>query len=279
MIVCPVGLSTGCFYKQPIFEVLEPIQASGFSILEITSSPSHLDFHDLPRVREAATRIADLGLEVHSYHAPFGLHLDITSPDDFLRESSVEEILFSMEAAVTLGARYFTLHPGSDTDHFVAESEIGQRRENALLSLDRIAARCREMGLELLLENMLPQQLFGRISDLLWFREMTAGGSLGLCFDVGHANLGGDVYMTAYRLAEHTCIIHAHDNYLYADEHLLPGKGRIDWGRLMEILYGCGFDGTVILELSGEHNGTPLAFLGEAREAAKLLRQFLLHVA
>jgi sugar phosphate isomerase/epimerase len=278
MIACPIGLSTGCFYKQSIFEVLEPIRASGFTSLEITASPSHLDFHDLPTVREAAARIIESGLEVYSYHAPFGLRLDITSTDDLLREASVEEVLFSMEAAVTLGARYFTLHPGPDSDHDVSREEIERRRQNALASLERVAARCRERGIELLLENMLPHQLFGRISDLLWFREMTAGGSIGICFDTGHANLAGDVYMTARRMAEHVRVIHAHDN-LYADDHLPPGRGRIDWRRLVEILVASGFDGMITLELSGEHNGDPLSFLEEAQRARELLHELFLQLA
>ena len=278
MIAYPIGLSTGCFYKQSIFEIVDPIRASGFTSLEITASPSHLDFHDLPRVRRAATRIIELGLEVYSYHAPFGLHLDFTSTDDLLREASVEEILFSMEAAATLGARYFTLHPGPDSDHDAARTEIERRRENAVASLNRVAARGRERGLELLLENMLPHQLFGRISDLLWFREMIAGDNIGLCFDTGHANLAGDVYTTAHRMAEHVRIIHAHDN-LHADDHLPPGRGRIDWRRLVEILVASGFDGMITLELSGEHNGAPAFLLEEARRARELLQELFLQVA
>ncbi|MDA8164353.1 MAG: sugar phosphate isomerase/epimerase [Desulfobacteraceae bacterium] len=278
MIAYPIGLSTGCFYKQSLLEVLVPIRDSGFTILEISASPSHLDFHDLPQVRTAAARIAELGITVHSYHAPFGQHLDITSPDEILREASVEEILFSVEAAVTLGARYFTLHPGPDKNHLARKEEIEQRRASGLGSLDRIAASCRERGVELLLENMLPYHLFGRISDLLWFREAAAEGSLGLCLDTGHANLAGDLYMTAQRVAEHVRIIHAHDN-LYADDHLPPGKGRIDWQRLMEVLAASGFDGMIMLELSGEHEGDPESFLEEARRASELIEDLFLHLA
>src|SRR6185295_11252342 len=66
-----VGLSTGCFWQTSVFECLEDIRNSGFGRIEICSFPAHLDYHDIDRVKRAAQRIDELGLETYSFHAPF----------------------------------------------------------------------------------------------------------------------------------------------------------------------------------------------------------------
>ena len=43
----PIGLSTGCFYHRNILDCLPLIRESGFSMIEVCSTPEHLNFHDL----------------------------------------------------------------------------------------------------------------------------------------------------------------------------------------------------------------------------------------
>ena len=274
MFAFPIALSTGCFYKKRLFDLLEPIRQNGFSALEITASIAHLDYRDLMDVREAGRQISDLGLEVCCFHGPFGLHADFTSPGAEERQSALKDILLALEAAVALNARYFILHPGPVIGHHLPLREVSRRRENAVSSLRRIAELCRATDTVLLLENMLPHQLLGRISDLLWFREAIDPEMVGLCFDTGHASLGGDLYMIAHKLAEYVRVIHAHDN-LVADDHLPPGKGRIDWRRLLKVLVASGFDGLISLELSGEVDDD-LKQLTEACQAREFLQEILL---
>jgi sugar phosphate isomerase/epimerase len=258
--------------------VLEPIRDCGFTILEIASARQHLDFYDLEMAKKAAARLENLGLEARSYHGPFGVHLDISSPDGDFREKSVTEILASLRVAALLGARYFTLHPGPDIEFRSPVDELERRREQALRSLSRIAEECRERGLTLLLENQLPHQMFGRINDLLWFRENVTGGKVGICFDTGHAKLAGDLYIIAERLAAFTQVIHAHDNS-GADDHLPPGRGDIDWRRLLNILAFSGFHGIISLELSGEHDQQPADYLREPCRARLFLEEIFLSPA
>ena len=46
----PIGLSTGCFYHRNILDCLPLIRESGFSMIEVCSTPEHLNFHDLKLV-------------------------------------------------------------------------------------------------------------------------------------------------------------------------------------------------------------------------------------
>ena len=85
----PIGLSTGCFYHQSILDCLPLIRESGFSMIEVCSSPEHLNFHDLKSVHRAAERIRELGMEAYSFHAPFAPNIDIASSDPAQRSASV----------------------------------------------------------------------------------------------------------------------------------------------------------------------------------------------
>lgn len=118
----PVGLSTGCFYKTSIFDCLEKIRASGFSLIEVCSFPAHLDYHDLDAVQRTAELIDRLELEPYSFHAPFADHIDITSLDAQIRDASIREIMQAAEAASKIGVRYFVIHPGPPGNALSANS-------------------------------------------------------------------------------------------------------------------------------------------------------------
>ena len=83
-----IGLSTGCCWKENIFDCLEDIRAYDFEVIEICSHPGHLDYHDLPFVRRTASMVRSLGLKAHSLHAPFAETIDITSLDESASASS-----------------------------------------------------------------------------------------------------------------------------------------------------------------------------------------------
>jgi sugar phosphate isomerase/epimerase len=76
------------------------------------------------------------------------------------------------------------------------------------------------------------------VRDLL---DRMLGGWLGLCFDIGHTN----ILRPAEREAElefferhvgRVCHCHVHDNNGVRDEHLAPGKGRIDFVPVLRML-------------------------------------------
>lgn len=267
----PVGLSTGCFYQKSIFDCLEPIRNSGFSMLEICSFPAHLDFHDLDAVRRAAKLIDELGLESYSFHAPFADHIDITALNADQRNLALQEILQAAHAAAVLQVRYFVIHPGPEHGNHLGCEERLQRMENAATTLDKIAQRCRELGIRCVLENKLPHLLFGGTSDILWILGAMKTVEIGTCLDTGHAYLSGDLYSVMHKLSGHLEMIHAHDNGGNYDDHRPPGDGNIDWNRLLTELSRIEFHGGFILELSG--NKEPEIVLAEARRARRYLRE------
>ena len=266
----PIGLSTGCFYQRSIFESLEPIRDAGFTIIEICSFPSHLDYHDHSLVKRAAHRIHELHLEPYSFHAPFADHIDITSLDDGMRNLAIREVTQAAEAASELGVRYFVIHPGPERSPIPGEERL-HRMERAAEALNVLSQRCRELGTALVLENMLPHLFFGHTRDVLWMLGAIRSVDVGICLDTGHAHLSGDLTTVVHKLSGHLWMVHASDNYGERDDHFAPGNGRIAWDALVAQLTRLRFEGGIILEIAASASGE--VDLESARRSRKLLHE------
>ena len=267
----PYGISTGCFYQTPILEALPYVRDGGFTLIEVCSYPDHLDCHDTSKVEAAAVALERMGIEPLSLHAPFAERINIASDDRKTREDSIQEVIVACESAASLGARYIVLHPGPEKEGRPEFNEWYDHAHNAADSLNQVAERCGELGIYLLLENMLPHLMFGHICDMLFLLGAINNTNLGTCLDTGHAYLSGDLHTVVHKLSGHLKMLHANDNRGTGDDHLPPGEGDIKWLPLIHQLRHYQFQGTIILELSG--NGTPDEIMQGARRARKYLRQ------
>ncbi|CAN5451683.1 hypothetical protein BH23VER1_BH23VER1_04050 [soil metagenome] len=261
----PIGISTGCFYHTPITQVLRDIRDGGFTLIEICSFPHHLHYRDPAAVRPAAAAIREHGLEPFSFHAPFAEDIDITALDPDARRQALDALFAACEAAATLGAHHLVLHPGPEREGKPPVGESFPRMHHGAETLNKVASRCRELGLFLLLENMLPHLLFGHTSDILYMLGAIRETNVGTCLDTGHANLSGDLLTVVHKLSGHLRMIHANDNRNDHDAHLPPGEGNIDWFRLVQELSASRFQGTIILELAGSKDLPPSGVLERAR--------------
>ena len=269
----PIGISTGCFYNTNILDILEIVRDGGFSMIEICSFPKHLDYHDRDKVKTTALRIKALGLEPFSFHAPFADHIDITSLDENTRAKSVGEVITATEAAAELGVRHLVLHPGPEREEKAPADEFFHHLETASYSINQISKRCKELGITLLLENMLPHLLFGRTQDILYIMGAMEDVNVGTCLDTGHAHLAQDLPSVVHKLSCHLRMVHVNDNNGTGDDHLPPGEGSIDWPKVIAQLDSYNFRGALILELSGRHGTDYATTMAEARKSRDFLQK------
>jgi sugar phosphate isomerase/epimerase len=278
MIDWPIGLSTGCFYHQSILDCLPLIRESGFSTIEVCSSPMHLDYHAAMAVRRAAECIDELGMHAYSFHAPFADKIDIASLDETQRNNAVAEVFQAAEAAAVLRVRYFVIHPGPEhPSNTISGEEQLARMRNVVASLNKVARRCCELGIMCVLENKLPHLLFGNTSDILWILDAINGAEVGACLDTGHAFLSGDMQSLVKKLRGHLRMVHAHDNGATQDDHLPPGDGRIDWDVMLREFVEIEFRGALILELAGQADTNMT--LANARRGRQYLREVSRRIA
>jgi sugar phosphate isomerase/epimerase len=142
--------------------------------------------------------------------------------------------------------------------------------ENAVGILNQAHARCRELRIGLVLENMLPHLFAGKVRDLLWILGALDTIGIGICLDTGHAHLGEEVSKVAHKLSGHLWMMHASDNHGQYDDHLPPGDGKIGWANLLAHLNRLHFTGTIMLEI--KNMGSPQATMEGACRGRKHLR-------
>jgi sugar phosphate isomerase/epimerase len=267
----PIALSTGCFYQRSIFDILESVRDAGFREIEVCSSPKHLDYHNVADVRLARERMRELGLHPVSFHAPFAERIDITALDESVREAAVHELVHACEAAALLGCDHVVLHPGPEREGRPNESEFLQHMHHAASSLNRVAARCCELGVQLLLENMLAHLLFGHVRDMMYLLGEINTCNVSACLDTGHAHLAREIGIVIQKLSGHLKLVHINDNHGDWDAHLPPGDGSIDWPWVIGELRRNDFHGTLVLELHGGGNEAVEVVLARAVRAREFL--------
>jgi sugar phosphate isomerase/epimerase len=269
----PVALSTGCFYRRPILSILQAVQAAGFRQIEVCSFPAHLDYHDIAAVKRAGQCLHDLQIDPVSFHAPFADRIDITSFDPAIREAAVAELIRACDSAALLGCTHVVLHPGPEREGRPPEAEFLQHMHHAADSLNRVATRCCQLGIHLLLENMLAHLLFGHVSDMMYLLGEIKNCEVGTCLDTGHAHLAREMDMAIQKLSGHLKMVHVNDNNGHRDDHLPPGDGSIDWPRVISELRRISFRGSLVLELSGSEEESVETILARATRARDFLQQ------
>jgi sugar phosphate isomerase/epimerase len=269
----PIALSTGCFYRRPIFEVLEAVHAAGFRQIEVCSFSAHLNYHNQSEVRRAGERMRSLQLRPFSFHAPFADRIDITSLNGEVREAAVQELMTACESAAIMGCENIVLHPGPERAGRPPEEEFLQQMHHAGESLNRVAARCCELGVQLLLENMLPHLLFGHVRDMMYLLGEINTCYVGTCLDTGHAHLARELGVVIQKLSGHLKMVHVNDNRGDSDAHMVPGDGTIDWPWVISELRRNEFHGTLVLELAGSDHESTEQVLSRAMRARDFMER------
>lgn len=271
------GLSTHLFHGSRLSAAHLTLAAQhGFTALEVYATRSHFDYRDPAHVDEIGQALADHGLPLHSVHAPtttsfsegvWGPTLSLADADESRRRHAVDETLSAMAVARRVPFRYLVVHLGAPD----APPALNQRAA-AQRSLDTLADAAEALGIRLALEvipNALshPQALVTLIEDVLERR------TVGICLDTGHAHLWGDVAEAIETCSGHVHTTHLHDNHGRRDEHLIPGRGTIDWDGALLAFQKVGYDGAWVFELGP--SASPAETLAAAAEARRTLGRAL----
>ncbi|MCL1979353.1 MAG: sugar phosphate isomerase/epimerase [Methanomassiliicoccaceae archaeon] len=178
----------------------------------------------------------------YSIHAPIG-DINIASLNEKIRETSVEEMLRTMEHANRMDVRTITVHPGLYSmillDVKDRSVEISKR------SLKEIEKGAREYGVTAAVENM-PSfvVMMGQTPEELL--DLIDGTDLMICFDIGHANTMGKIDECIDAFDGRIANIHIHDNAGKHDDHMTIGDGNIDFVPVLSKLRG--YKGNYIIE-------------------------------
>ena len=259
---------------------LVDIAAHGFDAVEVFALRGHFDYRDRRAAIALAEWLDDTRLKLHSMHSPIAATyaggkwdngFSIAAADDSRRRMAVDEVLATLDVAATIPYQVLVQHCGVPVPY----AGKGDNSMGALLrSLEELSPAATQYGVRIAVE-VIPNELStpSALVDLL--ESEIDAAALGICMDVGHARLMGDVVDAIETCSGHLITTHLHDNRGRHDDHLVPGKGLIDWDATALAFQKVGYDGVWMFELAVAAERKPVL-----EQAAKARERFeaLFHI-
>ncbi|MGH9387200.1 MAG: sugar phosphate isomerase/epimerase family protein [Vicinamibacterales bacterium] len=274
------GISTHLYHLERLSrDHLVEIAAHGFDAVEVFATRDHFDYHDKVAAHDLAEWLSDTRLTLNSLHGPIAVSFsngrwrdpyNLAATDDNARRVAVAETRAALELAAVVPYRLLVVHAGAVGDG----QPRAETRKAILRSLDELAPLASKVGVRLAVE-VIPNTLSGASALVTLIEEEVDLPALGICLDVGHARLMGDVVDAIETCSGHIVTTHLHDNRGKTDDHLIPGQGVIDWDAAMLAFQKVGYDGAWMFELA--MSATPREVLEKAVRARARLES-LLHV-
>ena len=274
------GVSTHLYVAERLDrDHLVEIAAHGFEAIEVFALRSHFDCRDRRAAVALAEWLDDTRLRLHSMHAPIAGHyangtwtngLSLAAADESRRRAAVDETLATLDVAGAVPYNVLVVHCGVPDP----QAAPGDNHRGSLVrSLETLWPAARRYGVQLAVE-VIPNEL-STPTALVDLIESEIGAELGICMDVGHARLMGDVVDAIETCSGHVITTHLHDNRGRSDDHLVPGKGAIDWDAATLAFQKVGYDGVWMFELAAAAERRPI--LEQAAKARSRL-EALLHI-
>lgn len=268
-----LAFSTNAFKQVSLEESLEQIAACGYAGVEIMADvphayPPHMDSR---RRKSVARLLKDLRLTLTNLNA-FTLfaqgdtwHPSWIEPDTSARDRRIEHTLNAIRLARDLGAPGISTEPGGPLPEGMDRNRcLSLYREG----LERVLPTAAECGVNLLVEPE-PHLLIERPEEFEELLEELRHPRLALNFDIGHFYcVGVDPAEAARRLAPHIRHVHLEDIAPSREhQHLVPGRGAIDFAAVLGALRDIGYDGWITVEL--------YPYEAQAREVAEEAFRYL----
>ena len=270
-----LAFSTNAFRKYSIEQSIEIIAKAGYSAIELMCDTPHafppLSTKQLVSIQnslfENKIGISNLNgfmmCAVGDFHHPSWIE-----DDPNRRQQRINHTTNCIELAKRLGAKTVSTEPGGPLVNITAEKGFAIFKEG----LNQVIPIAEKNQIKLLVEPE-PSLLIENSSQFLKFISNFNTKYLGLNFDVGHFFcVNEDPAILIKSLKDHISHVHLEDiagNRVH--QHLIPGKGVINFVEIFKALDSIGYDGFVTVELYPYENNPEQA----ARSAIEYLRNMI----
>ncbi len=247
-------LSTHLFLKQRLHPgQLELAERSGAQAVEIFAARQHFDYTSRDHIAELKSWFASNTMAPFSMHAPLfpdremgragAPAVNVIHPEKSRRIDAMDEIKRALEVAEHIPFKQLVMHLGENADGWSLRT-----MEYATTALEHLGAFARPLGVRVTVENLTSDATTPE--HLMMILEMAHLDNIGICLDLGHANITVGVAEAISRLGKRIAEVHVHDNHGFKDEHLWPGEGTIDWRATSTALWGTPTPPPAVLEIS-----------------------------
>ena len=160
---------------------------------------------------------------------------------------AISDAASALDIAQQIDTRFLVVHLGTPTTQATNRNNDPQAATRSLHERHNLT---KPVGIKLTLE-VIPNK-FSTLTNLIRGLEKDSDlTGIGVCLDFGHACLVGNLIDEIESASEHLIATHLHDNLGSADEHLVPGDGRINWPTAMLTMQKIGCEDTLMLEVAG----------------------------
>lgn len=243
-----LATTTGDFnsYVQNDVQAIRAFEGTGFKHIDINFYRNNYEgspFMSEGWVKEisaAAKEAEKLGFDFVQAHSPKN---EIFSDDP---EIVIKGNIRSIEACGYLGIKKLVVHSGVNRAMKGAENMEEYIRQVCSF-YEALYPAMEKHGVYVLAENYIPSGddtcLFHTGDTLCRLMEMCSHPLMGVCWDIGHANLTGpeDQYKNIMKLGSYLKAVHIQDNYGIHDDHIAPLMGTVDIDAVMRGLKDGGF--------------------------------------
>lgn len=185
--------------------------------------------------------INNQGLRTWSVHIPFGIHLDLSDPDESQRAFVVDYYARVMKAAAEGGADLCVAHPSAEP---ISAEERDLHISQCRRSISELTAA--GTGVRLAIECLPRTCLCSTAQETL---RILDGTEAGLCMDVNHPHHEPPANFIR-ALADRIITTHISDDDGLDEKHWMPGKGVIRFEDVLEELRITGYTGPFLYELT-----------------------------
>lgn len=265
------GISTHLYHDTRLArEHLVELKESGFEAIELFATRSHFDYHDVGAIETLATWLDEVGLTLHSVHAPinesfidgrWGTAYSIAASAEHDRRQAVHETRLAIGIAHLIPFEVLVVHGGSPQRY----AAPGDNQRGAMVrSLDEIVGAATEVGVRTAVE-VIPNALSETDALVRLLEDELDLPGTGICLDFGHALLLGDPVEAVETASGFLISTHVHDNDGRDDRHYVPFDGIIDWEAALMAMQKIGYDRAWIFEVA--NLSTPGDVLAKTRRA------------
>jgi len=189
------------------------------------------------------------GLKLWSVHLPFTRKAPNDLSDDRTewREATLKNWIEILDRATRIGKfRVVVMHPSSEAQ--ISDEERPRRLENLRQMLLRFIPLVKERYGAVVAVEDLPRGCLGNSSaDFDWLVANVP--DFKICYDTNHL-LGEESHAFAARFAPYIVSIHVSDYDGVDERHWMPGRGIVEWPKVIDVLIRSGYDGPFMYEVT-----------------------------
>lgn len=184
----------------------------------------------------------DAGISIWSTHGPYGEDVDISNPDADRRKKAIARVKEFIDLALEMRAKHVVLHASERIAESTREVRVSTCRE----SLMELSEYMHGKGIALAIESLPPDFMGNSSTELL--RIVEGIDHVGICFDTNHL-VPENPEDFARAAGKKITTVHIADFDGVEQKHWMPGRGTIEWSKVIDALVKAGYSGPFMYEV------------------------------